>query len=182
MTALFLDVRLAWRSLRRSPGLLVTAILTLAIGIGANVAIFSVVDAAMLKPLPYPAPEQLVNLYYVYQPGTADETPLADAMSWTHLDRWRAERQIFSAIATYGSARRVTIADGAPSGITTVRLISPELLSMLGIAPRIGRWFTPDDVAAGGAVVLVTERFWRRAFGEQPNALGRTLLRIGTPP
>jgi predicted permease len=173
--SLLLDLRHAWRSLRSAPGLAAAATLTLALGIGANLTIFSVVDAAMLKPLPYPSPEQLVNPYYVYQPGTPNETALADWTNWAHLDRWRAERQIFSAIATYGPAQRVSLANGVSAGVATVRRISPELLTMLGVTPRLGRWFTPDDVAAGRAVVLVTERFWRRSLDGQPDVLGRTL-------
>ncbi len=161
------------RALRRAPGFAALAILTIALGIGANTATFSVVDAAILKPLPYAHPDQLVEIATVAR-LSANQRALQVGMSWASLDRWRSEKELVSAIVTYQGPSRVTVEGAAISGPTEVSRISPALPAELGIAPVIGRTFSADD-ARSDAAVLLAEPFWRTAFRASPSVLGTTL-------
>jgi putative ABC transport system permease protein len=167
------DARRSVRALRRAPGFAALAILTIALGVGANTAMFSVVDAAILKPLPYAHPDQLVEIATVAH-LSANQRALQIGMSWASLDRWRAEKELVSAIVTYQGPSRVTVEGVAISGPTQMTRISPALPAELGIAPIIGRTFDADDARADAAVLLA-EPFWRTAFHASPSALGTTL-------
>lgn len=161
------------RSLRRAPWLAALAVLTIALGVGANASMFSVVDAAILKPLPYAQPDQLVQIATVASLG-ANQRALQIGMSWASLDRWRAQKDLVSAIVTYQPATRVTVEGPMTSGPTHVSRISPELPAELGITPLIGRTFDTDE-ARDDSAVLLAERFWRTAFQASPKVLGTTI-------
>ena len=170
LDAMRYDIRDALRALRRSPGVAVAAILTLALAIGANTAVFSVVDAALFKPLPYEHADRLVHLVQVSRRGTAEETG-AIGLEWHEIDRWRLERQIFDRIETHRHARVMPV-EGAPNGQARVGQVSPGLLALLAVRPRIGRWFGEGD----REVVLLSEPYWRQVFDEAPDAAGGSIV------
>jgi putative ABC transport system permease protein len=173
------DVRYALRGLRRSPAFAAMAITLLALGIGANTAIFSIADASIFKPVPYKNPDQLVEMAYVSQRGTVEERRQI-GLSWKALDRWREQRQVFAGIATFAYARAMRV-DGALAGSPTmVGQLSPDVLELLGLSPRLGRPFVADDLQ-NGAVVLLSEPFWTQIFHRDPAVLGRTLTMDGRP-
>jgi predicted permease len=174
METVWQDVRYAVRMLRKQPGFSAVAILTLALGIGASTAIFTVVDATMLRPLPYPDPEQLVSIYtQVTRPDgrVGSPTPsLADARFWA------TATDLFSVVATYGSAFRGRIADGAEPERLSVMHISETYLQMHGIAPIAGRDFTRADMDPGAPnVALLGYGYWQSRFGGREDAIGQTI-------
>jgi predicted permease len=174
---LWQDVRYAVRGLCRAPGYATAAILTLSLGIGANAAVFSVVDAAMFKPLPYERPEELVGFLQVSGRGTAGEWRQM-VMSWPELDRWRAERELFVSVEPY-MGRRMTIDGLSPVTDGVVFLISPGMMSLLGVQPVIGRGFVAEDARSDAEVALLAEDFWRMAFDADPGVLGEPVTLNG---
>lgn len=174
METVWQDVRYAVRLLRRQPGFTLVAVLTLALGIGASTAIFSVVDAAMLRPLPYPNPEQLVRVYPAeLQPDGSTSNPTA---SMDDLRHWQANHEVFSAVAGWGRAFYGIIADGAePERLSTLD-VTESYLSIHGVAPLLGRDFNVDDLAPGAPpVVMLGHGYWQRHFGAQANVIGQTV-------
>jgi putative ABC transport system permease protein len=170
------DVGYALRNLRRNPGFTTAAILLLAIGIGATTVVFSVVDAAVFKPLPYKNPDQLVEVARVSRRGTADEaTYLGTLIPWTEIDAWRRSPQLFSHVAALGWVFVVTMPQSRePLGLFGV---SPELFPTMGVAPTIGRWLSAED--AGHDVVLLSEAYWKQALGGDRAIVGRPLMLNG---
>jgi putative ABC transport system permease protein len=170
------DVVYALRNLRRNPGFTTAAILLLAVGIGATTVVFSVVDAAVFKPLPYKNPDQLVEVAKVSRRGTADEARyLGTLMPWTEIDAWRRSPQLFSHVAALGWVSVVTLPQSRePLGLFGV---SPELFPTMGVAPMIGRWLSAED--AGHDVVLLSEAYWKQALGGDRAIVGRTLTLSG---
>ncbi|HET7553594.1 MAG TPA: ABC transporter permease [Gemmatimonadaceae bacterium] len=167
-------VRYAWRSLRRTPVFTATAVLTLAIGVGAVTAIFAVVDGILLRPLPYGHPEQLVGAWHDIPPLSLKHT---EQSSTTYFTYKRFARTI-SGIAAYqeGSAN---VAD--PSGSIEPRrlsagFISADVVPLLELPPKLGRSFTAEeDLPNGPAVMMISEGLWRSRFGADPRIIGRTL-------
>ena len=167
-------IRYAWRSLRRTPVFTATAVLTLAIGVGAVTAIFAVVDGVLLSPLPYGHPEQLVGAWNDIPPLSLKHT---EQTSSTYFTFKRFARTI-SGIAAYeqGSAN---VAD--PSGSTeprrlTAGFISADVVPLLEVPPKLGRSFSAqEDLPNGPAVVMISEGLWRSRFGADPRIIGRTL-------
>ena len=167
-------IRYAWRSLRRTPVFTATAVLTLAIGVGAVTAIFAVVDGILLRPLPYGHPEQLVGAWHDLPPLSLKHTEQTSATYFTYK---RFARTI-SGIAAYqeGSAN---VAD--PSGNTEPRrlsagYISADLVPLLELPPKLGRSFSAEeDLPNGPAVMMISEGLWRSRFGADPRIIGRTL-------
>ena len=165
------DLRFAWRGFARTPGFLALAVATLALGIGANSAIFTVVDAVVLRPLPYPQPDRLVRV-------TADFTAMKAAdigMSQPELADYRDRAQLFDSIAgIYPLNANLTEID-EPERVE-VLLVSPSYFDILGAAPQLGRLFGPQDNAPGiTEVVVISDALWRRRFGASPDAIGRKL-------
>jgi len=169
------DARFALRMLRRAPGFSLTAILTLAIAIGANAAVFSLVDAVLLRPLPYPQPERLGNasLRWSTPRGSGVQGAIDGAM-------WEAMRQhVTSAdIAVYSDWRAgVNLAtSGQAINVDQVR-VSAGFFRVLGVAPFMGREFSADEDRDGGPnAVILSHGLWQRAFGGDPSVLDRTVL------
>ena len=160
------DVRYASRALRRSPGFAAVAILTLAIGVGGNTAIFSVVNAVLLRPLPYRDPGSLI----VIQPSESRWTP-----EWA-VSAWRDRAATVDAVAGFSGPRASTLlVDGEPAQIDAAEITS-NFLSFLGVAPAIGRDFTMTDAAPGApAVALLSHDLWRTRFDADPGVIGRTI-------
>jgi predicted permease len=174
------DVRYALRGLRRSRGFAAAAIGTLALGVGANLAVFAVVDAAVFKPLPYAEAERLVEIERVVNRGRANQSRESQ-LPWEHVDAWRSESRLFDMAAALRWPGSAKVGDGDSAESTTIGRLSPELLRMLGVRPQIGRWFAPEDLADGSPVVLLTDTYWRTRLGAVRDVVGATLAINGRP-
>jgi putative ABC transport system permease protein len=163
------DLRFALRVLRKNPGFALVAVLVLAIGIGANTAIFSVVDTVLLRPLPYPHADRLVFIENVF-PQTGN-TP----MTYGNFLFWRDQHQLFDQMLTYFSSTAAITGLEEPEEVPAVR-ISANLLPTLGISPIAGRGFRDDeDARSANPVVMLTESFWRKHYGGSASAVGQKL-------
>ena len=164
------DVSYAVRTLRKAPGFAVTAILTLALGIGANTAIYSVVHAVLLRPLPYHDGARLVMLRHPAQKMGIHDTQF----SVPEINDYRAQNQTFSDIAEYHGMSFTLFGHGDPDRVRT-GVISSNYFPMLGVAPILGRTFTPEDEKHGAPAVLVLSyEYWRDKFGADPEIVGKT--------
>jgi len=165
------DARYAFRTLRRSPGFTLTAALTLALGIGANTAIFSVVNAAMLQRLPFEAPDRLV-MVWERSPG-GDRTNVANPLNF--LD-WRDRNHSFERIAAFVETGASLTGDGEPEQIDRL-VVTDGFFELLGVKPILGRWFTTrEDQPDGEPVVIISAELWRRRYGGDAKVLGRKIL------
>ena len=174
--SLWQDGRYALRSLRKAPGFAAVAVLTLALGIGANTAIFSVVHALLLRPLPVPQAEQLVQLFIVQQDQQA-----AHAFSYPFVHALAGQREIFGGVFGFAAT---TVAVGAPGALEQVdgAWVTAEYYDTLRLVPAIGRLLGPHDDRPGAQpAVVITDGYWRRRFGANPNAVGQTILVYGAP-
>jgi predicted permease len=165
------DVRYALRMLRKNPGFTAVAVLTLALGIGANTAIFSIVNAVLLRSLPYRDPDRLVRIFF-NEPGVG----LRDvSFSKPELDDLQTRAGVFEDVTPiYEGSENLTGAK-QPERLEAVNG-SFSYFSMLGVTPQIGRLFGPQDFAPGFApLAVISDGLWRRAYGADPNVLGRTI-------
>jgi putative ABC transport system permease protein len=164
--------RAAARSLRHRKGLAVTVILTLMLGIGANSAIFSVVDAVLLKPLPYPDADRLVSLYEL-NTAQAGATQL---VAPPRLEEWNRLNRSFDGIAGRYFENMTDTTGPLPERVETMRT-SPRFFSVLGVAPALGRAPTGREEAFGGPrIAVVSDGFWRHRMDADPSAVGRALV------
>ena len=170
------DTRLGFRLLSRSPGFAVAAILTLALGIGANTAIYSLLDAVLLRPLPLPDPERLTLIWETRPDGGTN-----NASGGAFLD-WRAHQTQFEAITLTSPVAYNLRSVGATERLTGME-VSHEFVKVLGVTPLLGRGFLPDEDRPGGPtdVVILTEDFWRSRFGADSNVLGARLILDDVP-
>jgi ABC-type antimicrobial peptide transport system permease subunit len=171
MENLFQDVRYGLRMLRRSPGFTGVAVLTLALGIGANSSIFSVVNAVLLRPLPYKDPDRIVWVTEVVPAfNNAEHVSGPDFLDWCE------QNQVFEQIAAYDSGEINLTGQDEPERIRYGR-VSAGFLSLLGVRPAIGRAFLDEEDRPGqNHVVMITQGLWHRRFGADPNLIGKTLL------
>jgi putative ABC transport system permease protein len=162
MGTLFQDVRYAWRMLRKNPGFAAVAALTLALGIGANSAIFTVVNAVLLEPLPYPEPERLVYL---------NEGNSGSSIGYPNYVDWVAQNHVFEQVAAIQSASFVLTGRGNPELIPG-SYVAEGFFPTLRVPPIMGRGLLPDDDHPGAdPVVLVSYKFWQQRLGDDPNVL-----------
>ena len=162
------DVRVAFRSLLRAPILTLTILATVGLGIGATTAIFSAVHAALLRPLPYAAPDELVRIY-------TDTPPFRFRFSIADYLALQAQQTQFQQVATY-TGRAMTFSDGTVAELLRGYLVSTAYFSLLGIRPMRGRDFTEMDGRPGSpAVVLVSHGFWQQRLGGRSEAIGRPI-------
>lgn len=177
------DLLFAFRQLRKSPGFTFVAIFTLALGIGANTAIFSVVNAVLLKPLPYPQPEQLVGL------GSADTREVRtagapDSISFPDFADWRAQNRTFAQMAVYHDKTFALAGLGEAQSVRGERA-SGEFFDVLGTRPVLGRTFTHEEETAGGGpdglTAVLSYGFWQRQFHGERSVLGQVLMLDGQP-
>lgn len=174
MNGLSQDIRFGVRQLVRQPGASLVALLTLALGIGVSAAIFSVIDATMLRPLPYPDPEQLVTVG-ADEVG-ADGRVSRPTPSMEDLRRWQQATDVFSSVAGAGQAFRGRIADGPEPERLRVAHYTEDYLSMHGVSPILGRGFVREDTEPGAALVaLLGYGYWQSRFGGRAGVLGETV-------
>jgi predicted permease len=165
------DVHYAFRTLRKSPGFTLVAVLTLALGIGANTAIFSVVNAAILQPLGYPEPEQLQFLTTRFGRGESGQSSVSPAEYWelTELN------QSFSVVGAFAIGEVNLAARDRPRRVTRAT-VNAELLEALAVQPEHGRWFRREETRAGGpALVMLSYDLWQSGFGAREDVVGRTI-------
>jgi predicted permease len=175
MGTLIQDIRYALRMLAKNPGFAAVAILTLALGIGANTAIFSVVNAVLLSPLPYEKPNELVALYEK-QPDFEHAS-----ISYPNFLDWRQMNHSFTAIAAFREDVFTLTGAGEPERLKA-EMVSAEFFSVLGVQPAAGRHFrTEEDQVGAPPVVEISGGFWKRKFGSSPDAVGKTLMLNDTP-
>ena len=174
------DVIYAVRTFRRNPGFAATAILTLALGIGSTSAIFSAINAVLLRPLPFADPARLVMLYGVAR--SARGVDMHDSVSYPNFADWRDRAATLESAGAYANrALTVTTAPGE-SRVLRGKQVTPSLFGVLGVRPALGRAFRPDeDQPALSRVVILSHGFWRQQLGGDPHVLGRTLQINDTP-
>jgi predicted permease len=168
------NLRFGARTLRKSPGFAAVAILTLALGIGVNTALFSVVNGVLLNPLPYPQPNQLVELWWDRTPGQHSSVPYLNFLDW------QKESTAFSAVGAYLQDNMIVTGAGEPERVDGVK-ISADFFDLLGVKPLLGRSFRPEEDQIGaGPVALIGDGLWNRKFGSSPDVLGKSITVDGT--
>ena len=165
------NLKSAFRFIRKSPTFSVTVILTLALAIGANSAVFSAIDAILLKPLPFPDADQLMRVDQ-YNPKTSSPLHLVAPV---RLEDWNRLNSTFQALTGYYSEDVSESTGPLPERVTRA-WVSPRFFQVWAVAPALGREFTPDEETLNGpAAVLISDRFWRRRFNTDSNIVGRNL-------
>ncbi|MEP7133167.1 MAG: ABC transporter permease [Acidobacteriota bacterium] len=177
MNTLFQDLRYAFRSFRRSPGFAAIAILTLALGIGANTAIFSVVDAVLLRDLPFRDASRLVFLF-ASSPARAID---ADVTSIANFLDWKNQSTVFEQVGGYDTQGRTLTTGGEPEALVSA-LVTANFFELIGIRPETGRGFRAgEDGASPAAVVVLGHDLWSRRFGGDPGIVGKIIRVDGAP-
>jgi putative ABC transport system permease protein len=170
LEALWQDLRFGARLLFKQPGFTVIAALTLGLGVGANVTIFSVVNAVLLRPLPYPDADRLVFLWS----AAAKQNVAERASAYANYSEWRARSASFEDLAVFDPTAVTLTGAAEPEQVMSVRA-SANLFPLLGVAPMLGRTFTAEEERQKARVVVLSHGLWRRRFGASPNVLGQTL-------
>src|SRR5438067_10737051 len=177
------DVRYALRTLRAAPLFTLTAIVTLALGIGANVAIFSVVHGVLLKPLPFPHPEQLYRVWSANKTDGVSDSPVSPV----DIDDFRASRRAIADLGGWfyqsnmGSGVDLT-GKGDPQRLEAV-YVTAGFFNTLGVQPEVGRWPRQEELVRGGQlhVAMLSNGFWKRQFGGARDVIGTSLTLDGAP-
>ena len=173
------DIRYALRTLARNPGFAAVAILTLALGIGANTAIFTIFNGVLLHPLPYPQPERLVAVQEVV-PKFDKFGPTLPVNSW-HFREWRKQNRSFAQLALLSGVDFTLTSAGEPERLLGAR-VSSSLFPMLGVQAAIGRTFLEEEDQPGhDRVVVISDRLWTRRFQRDPAVVGRKIVLDGQP-
>jgi predicted permease len=173
------DLRYAGRNLRRSPGFAALAILIMALGIGANTAVFSVVNAVLLKPLSYRDPDRIATLSNFLRTGEA-ATALSKQISIPDFQDWHDQSSSFEAMAFY-SSREAAVMPGSTAEYARVARVSPEFLHVFAVEPILGRSFTAEEMKPGsGGALIISYAYWQSRFGGDPRALGQTVRVYGS--
>ena len=171
------DVRYALRMLRKNPGMTLVIVLSLAIGVGANSAVFSVVDALLLRPLPYPQPERLAAIW-LHSPGIGIFRDWPSPGQYVDIQK---ENHSFEEMSLSRLTSFTLTGAGDPEQIDGMRT-SSSLFHMLGARPMLGRLLLPENDKAGTPnVAVLSHRLWQRRFNSDPNAVGRTIMLSGKP-
>src|SRR5881409_394932 len=165
------DLRFAFRQLWKSPAFATVAIVTLALGIGANTAIFSIVNAVLLRPLPYPNADRIMVLNESSDPGQDYSVALPDYFDW------RNDNTVFEHLAaTHKESRNLSGIPGRDPERVSCASVTRNLFNVVGVSPKIGRIFSEDEDKIGAPpVVVISDRLWRRAFNADRSVLGRSI-------
>ena len=183
LDSLLRDLRFGWRSLRQSPGVAIVAILTLALGVGANTAVFSVMNAVLLRSLPVADPDRLVDLHTTQPPRGTGTINWNDTISYAVFDSLRKEGRGFSALMAYAplSSPKVGVRfEGLPEEAEG-DLVSGNFFSGLGVQITRGRGLTGEDEAQHAPIAVISYNYWTRRFSRDPGVLGKTLYVSAVP-
>ncbi len=178
------DLRFGLRILRKNPGFTVVAVLTLALGIGANTAIFSAMNVVLLRFLPVPRPERLVCLHYTTQPSGTSQTGFGDlSLSESTFEALRSQRQVFSDLVAFVplSFSKTVVRSGDSVEEVSTDMVSGNFFSGLGVVPARGRVLGPGDESQHTQAVVLSYGYWTRRFARNPSVLGQTLYIKGIP-
>jgi hypothetical protein len=172
MNTLLADIRYAFRMLLKSPAFTIIAVVALALGIGANAAIFSVVNAVLLRPLPYKAPNELVWLW-----GTNPQNDIAqETASYPDFNDWRQQAQSFSAMAGFTNSSAILGGTDGEAERLRSGVAVGDLFTVLGVEPMIGRKFLEEENGEGkNRVVLLSHGLWQRRFGGDAGVVGNQI-------
>jgi putative ABC transport system permease protein len=174
MDTLWQDLRYALRSLAKAPGFTLVTLLTLALGIGANTAIFSVVDAVLLRALPYRNPGELVVVRETY--GEGEE----GSVSGPNFLDWKSRNHSFAGVTAWRGTNPALVGAGEPEELSGA-VVDADYFKVLGVTPILGRGFAPGEDRGQGSVVVLEETLWRSRFGADPGIVGRTISLSGQP-
>src|SRR5207253_1009584 len=180
MDTLLGDLRYALRQLARSPGFTLVAVLTLALGAGANSLLFSVIYAVLLRPLPYPDPDRILSVGLAPEDKTSARALGGQVPHWAYL-AWQDESRSFAELAAYRPAGPFD-ADGPGGEPIRGAEVTPRFFAVLGVQPALGRTFTADEQQGSGpAVMLLSYGLWQRRFGGDSGIVGRSMVLDGAP-
>jgi putative ABC transport system permease protein len=170
MTGLAQDFRYALRQLRRSPGFLTVVVLSLALGIGANSTIFSVLNAVLYRPMPYDHPGRLVAIWETQQghPDSSQPPPIAE------MNDWKRQNHVFEDIALTSFTERSTLSGLGEAEPITVQDVTPNFFSLLGVRPVLGRIFAAEEMQDTTQTVVISNSYWKRKFRGDPSVMGKT--------
>ncbi len=175
MRTLLQDLQYAGRQMMKSPGFAIIAILTLALGIGANTTIFSVVNGVLLNPLPYPQSDRLVVLFHNKPHFTRG------SISYPNFLDWQRDNRSFDAMAAYRNGNAKLTGSGEPENLSG-RMVSAGFFEILGVKPLLGRTFTADEDRLGAnPTVMISEGLWKRKFASNPHVVGQVMVLDGVP-
>ena len=174
MLSLGSDMRFAFRLLRKTPGFSVSVIAVLALGIGANAAVFSTLDQTVIRPLPYAEPDRLAMVFEDFSAFGTAKNRVSPA---TYYD-WRRRTRTFEALAAFRIAAMNLAESGAPEEVIGAA-VTANLLPLLGVPPLAGRLLTVEEEAPGHRVVVLSERLWRRRFNRDASIIGRPIIMSG---
>jgi len=176
MDTILRDLRYAVRALARQPGFTLAVSLTLALGIGANTAIFSVVNGVLLRALPYPNDRQLMTVWTRFAAGGHETASMPD------FTDWKAQNSSFAAMSAFANSNDNLAAPGGdPERVPSARVIA-DYFATLGVSPAAGRWFLPDEFVFGShRVVVLSHGLWERRFGANPAIVGQTITLNARP-
>ncbi len=172
MHSLLQDFRFAIRQLRKNPGFALTTILTLALGIGATTAMFSLINGVLLRPLPFPEPDRLMMIAPLDE--SAVKTGIPSSISYPDFFDWRARNRSFDAMASYRHDRRTLTGSGMPQNLES-QTVSSEFFRVLGVNPMLGRGFVMEDEKAGTHVAVLSDALWQSTFGGDKSIVGRNI-------
>jgi putative ABC transport system permease protein len=180
---LFQDLRYGVRMLRKNPGFTFVAVLTLALGIGANTAIFSVVNAVLLRPLPYPEPDRLMMVFPAYEQGGRDGR--IGTVTGPDFVEWRNQCRVCAQVAAHTGAQPGNMTGGAEPDRVRIARVTENLFATLGMQPMLGRTFLPEEMgrpspgndmqATGSTAVILSYGLWQRRFGADLAVIGKTV-------
>jgi putative ABC transport system permease protein len=176
MDTVLQDIRYALRALLRQPGFTAAVALTLALGIGANTAIFSVVHGVLLRRLPYPNDDRLMTVWTRLSSGEHETASMPDYVDW------KSQNSTFASMSGYANSNDNLAAPGAdPERVPSARVIA-DYFTTLGVTPQAGRWFVPDEFVFGShRVVVLSYGLWQRRFGGDPGVVGQTITLNARP-
>jgi predicted permease len=170
LETLWQDIRYAARILAKSPGFAAVVILSLALGIGANTAVFSVMNTVLLHALPYEHPENLTTIWCTQKmdPGSEDLPPIAE------MTNWKKENHVFDDIAAISFSYPTALTDIGEPGPIPTQVATPNFFAVVGVQPALGRVFRTDESQEQFQAVVISNTFWTRRFNSDPNVLGKT--------
>src|SRR3984893_17965105 len=175
------NLRYAFRVLGKQPLFTAIVVLTFALGIGANTAVFSVLNAVLLRPLPFHQPQNLVALGEYDIREKADPGTEVESISYLDYVDWRAQNQVFEQVAVYTNQSVSTLTDGTEATHVQGEAVSADLFALLGIQPILGRAFLPREDEPGNHVVILSHGLWQRRFGADRSVIGKAVTLNGQP-